>query len=192
MITVDLTHLETLEEFGPEIRRLHEEDNDKHYCDLHDVLPRLIEKGSSTYKELGVNQGGTASAAVLAGFSKCILIDHRFGQIEPYWHLFKDYAERNDVEVKFREVDTVSNKAVQTIVDVLLIDSLHKGHWLWKELAAHHESVMHYICFHDTSRTGQFRDLYPVIQEFLNNHPEWEMIEHSDAGAGYTVIERIR
>ena len=29
MITVNLTHLDTLEEFGPEIRRLHAEANDE-------------------------------------------------------------------------------------------------------------------------------------------------------------------
>ena len=191
MITVDLTHLETLEEFGPEIRRLHEEDNDEHYCKLHDWMPKWVEEGMVSYKELGTNQGGTASAAVLAGFTDSILIDIRFGQIEPYWKLFKDYAHRNDLTVRFREVDSTSMKAVQTDVDVLLIDSLHKGYWLEKELEAHHNSVNHYIAFHDTSTTGQFRDLYPTIMRFLERHPEWVMHEHYDHGAGYTVIKRV-
>lgn len=190
MVTIDLTHLTTLEEFGPEIRRLHEEAHGKDYCLLHDVLKRLAEEGMETYKELGTNQGGTASAAVLEGFKQNIFIDVRFAQLEPYWHLFKQYEAENNISVEFREVDSTSPEAVTDEVDILLIDSLHKGYWLEKELAAHKDSVKYYICFHDTARQGQFRDLYPVIEQFVSANPEWTITEHCDDGAGYTVIKR--
>ena len=178
MITVDLTHIDNLPEFHKEIRRLHEEDNDEHYCLLHDVIVKL--RGEcDTYKELGTNQGGTASAAALAGY-KCIFIDYRFHQIQPYWHLFKPY------DVEFRQVDSASGSAAEGEVDLLLIDSLHKAYHLKKELVVHKDAVKKYIAFHDTHA---YKSLLPVIDWFCKEY-SWEITEHHDKGAGYTLIRR--
>lgn len=192
MIRVDLTHCETLEEFYPLIREQHDDFHGKDYCAIHDVVRKLMkEEGVDKYKELGVNQGGTAANACLLNPKKIELIDNTLEQYNVYEHLFKDYCEKNNIELVARELDSASVES-RSQCDLLLIDSLHKPSHLIKELNIHAEWTSKYIVCHDTYRSlGQIHTvLHDVLEGFCKQINSWEIIEKNTDNVGYTVIAK--
>jgi hypothetical protein len=74
MINSELGHVKTLEEFNSEIRRQQEEGHGEDYCQIHDAIVKYM-KDCDSYMELGVHQGGTASAAMLTNPEFVQLVD---------------------------------------------------------------------------------------------------------------------
>jgi len=77
MINSELGHVKTLEEFNSEIRRQQEEAHGEDYCKIHDAIVKYM-KDCDSYMELGVHQGGTASAAMMTNPGFVQLVDISF------------------------------------------------------------------------------------------------------------------
>lgn len=81
--------------------------------------------------------------------------------------------------------------------DLLFIDTLHHYEQLKEELRLHADKAKKYIVFHDTTlfenvnEGGGGRGLWPAIEEFLAEHPEWEIKERYTNNNGLTVLRRI-
>lgn len=80
--------------------------------------------------------------------------------------------------------------------DLLFIDTLHTYNQIKEELLVHHQKVRKFIIFHDTEtfRTiGEINNeigIWPAIQEFLSEYPEWKIHEIFENNNGLTVIKK--
>ena len=104
----------------------------------------------------------------------------------------------------------------QPTVDVLFIDSWHVYGCMKRELAKYAPKTNKYIMMHDTTvdewdgetiRSGLNADeqsqkygipiyeinrgVWPAIQEFLNDNPQWKIKERFTNNHGFTVLERV-
>ena len=100
--------------------------------------------------------------------------------------------------------------------DLLFIDTWHVYGHLRRELAYWHSSVKKYIIMHDTTidewkgetiRMGWnaqqqsiqhgipveeiTKGLWPAIDEFLKEHPEWKLEKRYTNNNGLTILQRI-
>lgn len=187
MLTAKLNDPKTLEEFYRQITDLQHIHHSVEYTKHHDCIQRIMEPGF-VYKELGTHQGASAAAALLSKNKPrhVHLVDHRDDLYEPNSHLFKAYCKENDIGLKFIHADSTSDLATKAECDVLLIDSLHKKHWLQKELHVHHNKVRRYIVFHDTTAKPE---LWDVIKQLVKQ-TSWNVVERYTKDVGYTLIER--
>ena len=92
MITVDLTHTKTLKDFYSEIKSAHQKAHGDLYVAHHDKMVELAAECVS-YRELGVMQGATDAAVVLAGIRDIHLIDINMSRFKPYKHLFESHVD---------------------------------------------------------------------------------------------------
>jgi len=186
MLTADMTHAKTLQQFYEELKRGQEQAHDDKYCKVHQAITYYLSQ-CETYKELGVKQGTTAAAAVLAHPASVHLIDHKLGEFEPYRHLFEEYCGENNIRFKAEQMSSLTPRSVSQ-ADVLFIDTWHVPNQLKTELAIHHKFTNNYIIMHDTEHKPA---LYDVIVEFIKSNP-WKIIEHNRESVGYTVLERVK
>lgn len=96
--------------------------------------------------------------------------------------------------------------------DMYFIDSLHTYCHLTYELEKFSPYIKKYITMHDTSEPwgdiddntyhGDYseypahidrtkRGLWPAVEDFLKNHPEWELLERRLNCHGFTVLRRV-
>lgn len=80
--------------------------------------------------------------------------------------------------------------------DLMLVDSLHIYEQVKTELALHADKVKKYLIFHDTTtfaERGEFggRGIWPAIQEFIDSHQEWQLVERRTNNNGLTVLKRV-
>jgi hypothetical protein len=80
--------------------------------------------------------------------------------------------------------------------DLMLVDSLHVYEQVQTELTLHANKVRKYILFHDTTLfadRGEFggKGIWPAIQEFMDSHPEWQLIERRTNNNGLTILKRV-
>ena len=80
--------------------------------------------------------------------------------------------------------------------DIMLVDSYHSYEQVKIELDRHASSVSKYILFHDTTLfgdTGQGGEagVWPAVQEFLDVHSEWQLVERRTNNNGMTLIKRV-
>ena len=78
----------------------------------------------------------------------------------------------------------------------MLVDSLHIYEQVAEELRLHAPKVRKYIVFHDTTTFadhGEFggKGIWPAVQEFIDSHPEWQMIERRTNNNGLTVLKKV-
>jgi hypothetical protein len=185
MITADLSDIFTLKQFNTEIRRIHEEKHGEGYCDIHDAIFRFM-KGCDSYKELGVNQGGTASAGLLCNPKRVELVDLTLARYNEFLRpIAQGYSEMNNIELVSREIDSTSPRCVTQDFDVLLIDSYHKGAHLRKELDLHKKHTNKYIIMHDTNHHPN--GLREEVLRFCRTNP-WEVADEGKTNVGYMVI----
>lgn len=144
-------------------------------------------KDCRSYRELGTNQGGSASIALLENLEYYEFIDKGFNNYRKQKHLFDNYLEHKYIKVTMHEM---SSLAVNTdiVTDFLLVDSVHKYKHIKKEIELYAPLTSNYIMFHDTNGIPE---IYSAVRKFLNTTKEWKQIEHYNKGAGYTVLERI-
>lgn len=97
--------------------------------------------------------------------------------------------------------------------DLLFIDSLHTYCHLTYELEKFSPQVNKYIAMHDTSWPwgeqddssyhGDYseypaeidrtkRGLWPAVSDFLDRHPEWELLERHTNNHGFTILKRTQ
>jgi hypothetical protein len=108
-----------------------------------------------------------------------------------------EYVEKNVLDVEIEETD------------FLFIDTWHKYGQLKEELRLHAKNVRKYIGFHDTESyefvdepgwNGLYNDvrplptekqgIWPAIQEFLDENPDWKIKHRWKNNNGVTIIER--
>lgn len=108
----------------------------------------------------------------------------------------------NDLNIRMDHVE----------VDLLFIDSLHTYCHLTAELEKFSPHVKKYIAMHDTSPPWDFvddnvyygdyseypahidrnkRGLWPAVEDFLRNHPEWCLHARYYNNHGFTILRRI-
>jgi hypothetical protein len=80
--------------------------------------------------------------------------------------------------------------------DLLFIDTYHVYEQLRRELELHAGRVRRFIALHDTTTFGEHgeregsRGLWPAVEEFLADHPEWEIAARYHHNHGLTILEK--
>jgi len=195
MLTADLKHVKTVDEFYTEIRTQQEAYHGKDYCAMHDAIRKYM-KDCKSYKELGTHQGGSA-AAVMTGehkpeYMELVDIDHQ----KYRWKLkslAEPYCKEHNIELVVREADSTSFTSLSDRdIDMLMIDSLHKRYHMEKELTMHANYIKKYIVAHDTTicQDNPKDALYRCLSDFCEQSPGWNIIERGTTNVGYTVLKR--
>ena len=183
MITLDLTHAETLEQFYSEIRTAHKTAHGDLYVAHHDRIAELAADCES-YRELGVMQGATAACVALAGVRNIHLVDIVLDRFKPYQHLFESHTDT----LTLYEGSSTNPLSSSSVVDMMLIDTLHKPEHVRAELVTHASNVNKYIVFHDTTAV---KSLQREVDSFVTFNRSWRLVEHFTQNVGYSLIERI-
>ena len=185
--------------------------------DINEHLPVLYAyaKKCSSVVECGIldvtSSYAFASALIGTPDNSLTMIDPNLSEkIEP----FLDICNRENVNANFVWSRILDYPRQET--DLLFIDSWHVYAQLKRELAHWHASVNKYILIHDTTvdewygesvrgnadAEQQSRDtgfpvneiqkgIWPAITEFLEQHPEWQIIERRTNNNGLTVLSRV-
>lgn len=104
----------------------------------------------------------------------------------------------SDSSTQFKFVLASSTEVELDPVDLLFIDSKHTYEHLKAELALHANKIGRYIILHDTTTFGHVdenysgRGLWPAVEEFLADHPEWTIRQRLTNCHGLTVLERVK
>lgn len=197
MRDTDYSEAKTLDD----IFEINRKEWDKPLQDRNELLMDLASKSESIC-ELGINQGTSFALMMLQKPKLCVGVDihlwkWRFGNqgIPPLAPLAEKFAAENGMELKMHEGSSIAKKAVHK-VDMLHIDSLHKPTHLENELRMHATAIKKYIVFHDTKldnrETGGEYAMWKVVEKFLEDNDQWELIEHYTEGkAGHAAIKRV-
>lgn len=195
MLTAELKHVKSVDEFYSEIRSQQEEFHGKEYCSMHDAIRSRL-KECNSYKELGTHQGGTAACVMTAEdkpeYIELVDIDH----YKYRWKLkslAEKYCKENGIELVVKEADSTSFTSVSgRDIDMLVIDSLHKRSHMEQELDMHANYIKKYIIAHDTTiaQDNPPDALYRCLQDFCDAKKEWNIVERGLENVGYTVLKR--
>jgi len=162
------------------------------YTDIHEHLPVLskLTEECTHVTEFGVGFGQSSRA-----FLRHPVELHSY-EFEPLPGVVEFFvaARRGGRDVKFHVADT--RKVVIQETDLLMVDSLHTYDQVKEELRLHADKARKYIVFHDTTSfefkgEGGAPGIWPAIQEFIDSHPEWEMIERRFNNNGLTTLKRV-
>jgi hypothetical protein len=184
--------------------------------DINQHIPLLFAytKRCSSVVECGVrsivSSYGFALGLVGTPNNNYVMIDTgRSDQIEPFLNLCRDRG----VNASFVEQSDLECPLVQT--DLLFIDTWHVYGQLKRELARWHGSVAKYIIMHDTTTYGEqgesalwghnpvvhsqqsgfpidevLKGLWPAVEDFLREHPEWKVELRLTNNNGLTILTR--
>ena len=180
--------------------------------DIHEHLPTLKKytEECDTVCEMGV-RWVVSTFAFLSGLPKKLTsIDIQnpvvFGERSKQdFILAHELAKENNVEFEFIQASTLEIEIEPT--DLLFLDTWHAYKQLKAELELHHSKVNKYIALHDTSNfefrdetsyemwgddwVGDGKGLWPAVEEFLADHPEWKIKERFTNNCGLTILERV-
>ena len=161
-------------------------------CEHLSDLCELAQQGTVT--EFGVRTGVSTSAFIAGSLTKVTSYDIRQ---HPHFDLafYNVAAETLGVDFKFIIADTLELDIEET--DALFIDTWHTYSQLKAELKRHQSKVRKTIVMHDTETFGRKGEdgsepgLIEAINEFLNNHLEWRIINHKTNNNGLTTLSRL-
>lgn len=195
MLTANLKHVESVDEFYTEIRKQQEEAHGDKYCAMHDAIRKYL-KDCKSYKELGTHQGGTAACVMTAKhkpeYIELVDINHT----KYRWKLkslAEPYCKEHGIELVVKDADsTALGSLSDRDIDMLVIDSLHKRYHMEAELTMHAKYIKKYIIAHDTTicQDNPPDALYACLHDFCREAPGWEIVERELANVGYTVLKR--
>ena len=109
--------------------------------------------------------------------------------------LQKAAREAYYTDFRFIQADVLKIEIEPT--EILFIDTLHNYEQLIRELKLHASKVSKYLVFHDTTTyayVGESYDgvprvgLWPAIEEFLEENPEWSIKERFTNNNGLTIL----
>jgi hypothetical protein len=160
--------------------------------DIHEHLPIISELTSqcSHVTELGVGWGQSTRA-----FLRHDIEIHSYEFMpQPGIREFFEEAKNAGRNVTLHVDDTRKVEIAET--DLMLVDSLHIYEQVQKELELHAGKVRKYLLFHDTTLfadRGEFggKGIWPAIQEFIDSHSEWQLVERRHNNNGLTILKRI-
>ena len=161
--------------------------------DINEHLPILsqLAKECKHITELGVGPAQSTRAFLL--HEGIELHSYEFSPMGGTQEFF-DNAKTSGRNVTLHVADTRKVEIAET--DLLMVDSLHVYEQVKIELELHAPKTRKYIVFHDTTTfavTGEFggRGIWPAVQEFIDSHPEWKMIERRYNNNGLTILKKI-
>jgi cephalosporin hydroxylase len=214
MIKKDLSNCSTLEEFYSSIIKLYD---DAHTIDgvkysiYYDAIAATA-KECNSYRECGVQQGGSVAAAALSGVSYIQVIDVSLRLFKDIAHLFKKYNK--DLKLEMHESSSVpgttqwknrtwpgASDDVMNLnrVDITFLDAIHTYEYVSRELSLHAPTTDKYIFIHDTYQQRANskspykidRQLHMAALDYIKDHPEWVVDEYCEASVGYTKLKRV-
>ena len=185
--------------------------------DINEHLPTLksYAEQCNHITECGV-RGVTSSWAFAAGLlgkkpARLIQVDLDTNQNVVN---FGSLVRENGIDVVFYQQSDLTCPLEQT--ELLFIDTWHVYGHLKRELARWHSSVTRWIILHDTTvdewvgetirngwnaqkQSAQYgypveeitKGMWPAIDEFLKEHPEWSLEKRYTNNNGLTVLKRI-
>ena len=160
--------------------------------DIHEHLPVLssLTEECSSVTELGVGWAQSTRAFLR---HDVVLNCYEF-KPQPGIPEFFEEARNSGRNVTLHIADTRQVEIAET--DLLMVDSLHIYEQVKEELRLHADKTKKYIVFHDTTSyefNGEFggKGIWPAIQEFIDSHPEWQMIDRRFNNNGLTVLKRV-
>jgi hypothetical protein len=187
------------------------------WCDIHEHLPILLAytKQCDSVVECGVRSivSSYAFAAGLVGTP-----NNTYSLVDPYkdWQIdpFIAKCKTEGVNATFYHASDLDVPLIPT--DLLFIDTWHVYGHLKRELNYWNSSVKKFIIMHDTTvdewhgetircnmdpvqqskDTGIpideiTRGLWPAVEEFLQDHPEWKIDLRLVNNNGLTILKRI-
>jgi hypothetical protein len=103
-------------------------------------------------------------------------------------------AAETETDFTFIKADVLTVDIEPT--DMLFIDTWHIARQLKEELRLHANKVRRYLVFHDTTTFGNRGEdggdgLWPVIDSFVNDNPDWVIKERLTNNNGLTILERV-
>lgn len=143
-------------------------------------------KDCKSYREIGTWQGASTSTALLENIPYIETIDISFQHINPYLHLFKNYAETNSVDFVMIENDSLKHLS-EKVTEVLLIDGYHNAKHVAQELDLYSKITAKFIMLHDTTL---FPRLQKVVSRFLERNTDWAIHEKNEDSVGFTVLKK--
>lgn len=173
--------------------------------DINEHIPALIKYGEECnhITEMGVR--GIVSTWAFLGSSPKKMISYDI-QNPSKWggdiNSVKETADAYGIDWKFVLADVLKIEIEKT--DLLFLDTWHAYKQLKQELKLHSSKVNKYIVFHDTT-SYEFRDetsyehwgdkwkpegigIWKAIDEFLQDNPQWKIIERFHNNNGLTII----
>jgi hypothetical protein len=160
--------------------------------DIHEHLPIISELTSQCnhVTELGVGWAQSTRAFLRHDIE---LHSYEF-MPQPGIREFFEQAKNAGRNVTLHIDDTRKIEIAET--DFLFVDSLHIYEQVQKELELHANKARKYIGFHDTTTyadNGEFggKGIWPAIQEFIDSHPEWQLVERRTNNNGLTILKRV-
>jgi cephalosporin hydroxylase len=126
---------------------------------------------------------------ILTGLNMDI-VNQRLSEVE-------ESAKHIGVDFSFIQGDVLNLTIEDT--DLLFIDTYHEYNQIKSELKLHSDKVKKYLIFHDTTTFGEhgetFKEpntqgIWPAIEEFLAEKPEWEIAEKLENNNGLTILKR--
>lgn len=166
--------------------------------DINEHLPTLKKYAEKcdVIVELGV-RSIVSTWAFISGLPKRLIsVDH----VHPSQYNSNDLQTveeiSKEVGVDFSFILSDSRTVELPECDLLFIDTLHTYDQIKSELSVHGSKVKKYIIFHDTIT---FRDngeisgnvgIWPAIEEFMSDNPQWKLCESFDNNNGLTIIEK--
>ncbi len=138
---------------------------------------------------------GVGSAQSTRGFLRQDIEMHSYDiHIYPETQTYFDAAKAGGRNVTLHVEDTRTTTIAPT--DIMLVDSYHSYEQVKIELDLHASKVRKYILFHDTTLFGDVgqggeKGVWPAVEEFLDTHPEWQLVERRTNCNGMTLIKRI-
>jgi hypothetical protein len=160
--------------------------------DIHEHLPVLSDLTSqcSHVTELGVGWAQSTRAFLR---HNVILHSYEYSPQPGIIDFFID-AKKSGRDVTLHIDDTRKVEIEPT--DLLFVDSLHIYEQVKTELELHADKAKKYIVFHDTTSyadNGEFggKGIWPAIQEFIDSHSEWQLVERRTNNNGLTVLKRV-
>ena len=174
--------------------------------DINEHLTNLkkIAETCEHITEMGSRDGVSTFALLSAKCNKFITYDINITESIKYAKVLADYE---GVNFEYIEKNVLETEIEET--DFLFIDTWHKYGQLKEELKLHANKVRKYIGFHDTE-SYEFTDepewgvtykdirpvskekqgIWPAIQEFLDDNPEWKIKHRWKNNNGVTIIEK--
>lgn len=171
----------------------------------------------SSIVEMGV-RAVVSSWGFLAGLLENSSADKKLIGVDLKFHsninILSYIAECNNIHYEFIQGDSAKVEIPE--VDLLFIDTWHVYAHLIRELRAHHNKARKYIVMHDTTVDGEVGEtircgwdaeqqskdsgypvdeinngLWPAVEDFLKERPEWKLKHRYINNNGLTILERI-
>lgn len=161
--------------------------------DINELIPLLrhYARNCEHITELGTRYC-VSTYGFLAGLPKKFI---SYDIVKP-WNLSiaENIAKNNNIDFEFRLQDTRQAQLEET--DLIFFDTLHEYQQVKTELELHADKSRKYLLFHDTTSFAEIGEaggvgIWPAIQEFIDQHPEWQLRERFTHCNGLTVLERV-